>query len=96
MSSTVWAIARGDQLAIWSDEEGFILPVWSQQKQAQAALKTFPDHEVRSYPLLEFIDAVLPQFQEDQVMIGLNLDDSMAGTDVSGAELKRLVQLGDA
>jgi Protein of unknown function (DUF2750) len=92
----VWALAQGDQLAVWSDEEGFVLPVWSDEQQARKGLKAFPDHEVRSYPLDRFIKDVLPGLQTRALMIGLNLDASLGGIDISPAEFTRLLGKGDA
>ena len=96
VSLTVWSLARGDQLALWSDEEGFILPLWSHEQEALVGLQAFPTYEVRSYALSDFISEVLPQLEKDDVMVGLNLDETMGGVDVSCAELKRLVTADDA
>jgi hypothetical protein len=95
-SSNLWALARGHQLAIWSDEEGFILPVWSQEKYAQLGLSAFPNHEIRCYPLRAFIEEVLTELNRDDIMVGLNLDETMGGVDVSCAEFQRLMDRGDA
>src|SRR5262249_42117638 len=75
VSSIVWALAQGNQLAIWSDEEGFILPVWSNGQQAELGLRAFPTYETRSYSLPDFVNEILPQLDEDQVMVGVNLDE---------------------
>ena len=88
-TSTLWALAKGDGLAVWSDEAGFILPVWSDEQGARVALSAFPDHEVRSYSLSSFKE-VLSQLANEDVMIGTNLDASMGGIDISCAEFQRL------
>src|SRR5262245_50384918 len=76
------------------DGDSDVLPFWSDAAYARRAQADFPETEVISIPLFDFLFRWLPGMKDDGVLAGPNWSAQLAGLELDPDELQQ--QLFDA
>lgn len=86
----VWGLESSDGWALSPAENGDldIMPFWSQPELAKAlCVEEWLDYKVIPLSLEEFLDDWLPGMHEDIILVGINWNSDMEGSEVEPLDL---------
>ena len=99
-SGVVWVLQLKDPPHTWAtstfsfedeggeEAEAPVVPVWSDRAYAKRCAKgPWSVYEPRSIPLVQFVDCVLKDMHEKEVLVGTNWSGDLIGDDTSAVDL---------
>ncbi|MBB5211413.1 DUF2750 domain-containing protein [Microbulbifer hydrolyticus] len=76
---------------------GTVFPLWSSESLATAcASRSFPGYEAKEVNLKEFIELFIPSLVSQDIWIGLNLSEELAGLDIPAHRFEEVISMGAA
>ena len=90
-NGSVWALRSSDGFAVSPSneyDEAEVIPFWSSPEAARAlATDEWDAYEAVEIPLAEFLETWMLGMQNEELLVGTNWDDEMAGTELEPIEL---------